>query len=471
MTAWDRPGYHRGVMGHAVHFLERLERANAIQADLALSLYRDPEAVAVVLGEARLPPEPDRVALSLDPRNQGPFLLVTREGNFVTCLAEGMSFDAPIIGHERLRTLMDRARKRRAAAELASELTGGGGVADLLQELIRAGYRVSRELIRAATAVQPSLRSVLLLETIRLFGDLRVALPSLSRQRRVNKRNRQLLKACWDASWTLGSFLPLYAMHGPSDTELLPSMVRDNLTPSWPLLQLDERVLGARAVWSVARLGKALLPAYKRRFLEAKTPVDLLEGLSGLLALGARHRRLRAEVTKTIRRMRQLDPRAFSFITEDFSLFAQVVSAAMEAPEETADLARKAARRETFEFAARLGLNTGLSWERPEDVPTDVAVSLMLSAPGPWSIDQLNYEHLLFVAPLVAQLDLPDLFLPQEWVDRFLPPARDIDHLAFAQRQRPKFHGKTVVRSEPKVGRNAPCPCGSGKNYKRCCGR
>jgi preprotein translocase subunit SecA len=29
----------------------------------------------------------------------------------------------------------------------------------------------------------------------------------------------------------------------------------------------------------------------------------------------------------------------------------------------------------------------------------------------------------------------------------------------------------TGVRSAPKVGRNAPCPCGSGKKYKRCCGR
>ncbi|MFC1705359.1 YchJ family protein [Planctomycetota bacterium] len=26
-------------------------------------------------------------------------------------------------------------------------------------------------------------------------------------------------------------------------------------------------------------------------------------------------------------------------------------------------------------------------------------------------------------------------------------------------------------RSAPKVGRNDPCPCGSGKKYKRCCGR
>ena len=30
---------------------------------------------------------------------------------------------------------------------------------------------------------------------------------------------------------------------------------------------------------------------------------------------------------------------------------------------------------------------------------------------------------------------------------------------------------KTVVNKEPKVGRNDPCPCGSGKKYKNCCGR
>ncbi|MCL2208870.1 MAG: preprotein translocase subunit SecA [Treponema sp.] len=31
--------------------------------------------------------------------------------------------------------------------------------------------------------------------------------------------------------------------------------------------------------------------------------------------------------------------------------------------------------------------------------------------------------------------------------------------------------GATVVRSQPKVGRNDPCPCGSGKKYKLCHGR
>jgi hypothetical protein len=30
---------------------------------------------------------------------------------------------------------------------------------------------------------------------------------------------------------------------------------------------------------------------------------------------------------------------------------------------------------------------------------------------------------------------------------------------------------KTVRRATPKIGRNDPCPCGSGKKYKHCCGR
>ncbi len=29
---------------------------------------------------------------------------------------------------------------------------------------------------------------------------------------------------------------------------------------------------------------------------------------------------------------------------------------------------------------------------------------------------------------------------------------------------------ETYVHEKPKVGRNEPCPCGSGKKYKKCCG-
>ncbi len=40
----------------------------------------------------------------------------------------------------------------------------------------------------------------------------------------------------------------------------------------------------------------------------------------------------------------------------------------------------------------------------------------------------------------------------------------------FAGGEAPKKVSKPVVNKTPKVGRNDPCPCGSGKKYKKCCG-
>jgi len=46
--------------------------------------------------------------------------------------------------------------------------------------------------------------------------------------------------------------------------------------------------------------------------------------------------------------------------------------------------------------------------------------------------------------------------------------ARDMaDQAAAAQSKKVQ----TIVRDVPRVGRNDPCPCGSGKKYKKCCGR
>jgi SEC-C motif len=42
--------------------------------------------------------------------------------------------------------------------------------------------------------------------------------------------------------------------------------------------------------------------------------------------------------------------------------------------------------------------------------------------------------------------------LPEQ-VNRYMPPVT-----------------ATIRREQPKVGRNDPCPCGSGKKYKKCCG-
>ena len=53
-------------------------------------------------------------------------------------------------------------------------------------------------------------------------------------------------------------------------------------------------------------------------------------------------------------------------------------------------------------------------------------------------------------------------YTPEE-VDGFKPVSVPIVKIAKAKRK--------PVRTEHKIGRNDPCPCGSGKKYKKCCGK
>ena len=51
----------------------------------------------------------------------------------------------------------------------------------------------------------------------------------------------------------------------------------------------------------------------------------------------------------------------------------------------------------------------------------------------------------------------------------FSGAGQGIGPTALSSRSRPE--NAQVVRTVPKVGRNEPCPCGSGKKYKHCCGK
>ncbi|KPJ78404.1 MAG: preprotein translocase subunit SecA [Deltaproteobacteria bacterium SG8_13] len=59
-----------------------------------------------------------------------------------------------------------------------------------------------------------------------------------------------------------------------------------------------------------------------------------------------------------------------------------------------------------------------------------------------------------------------------------LAEPKEMEEFAKPQEQNLTFSGsaqpakkKPVKRTQKKVGRNAPCPCGSGKKFKKCCGR
>jgi hypothetical protein len=137
-------------MGHAIHFLQRIERLSPAQADLALTLYREPGLVAHVLRRVLLPEGAERVALALEDAPDGPHVLVTRDGRFVTCLAAGMSVTGcPVVSRAQLDRASERIELLRAA------LARSGEAEQLYRRLLDGGSGLSREDFLALAALVP----------------------------------------------------------------------------------------------------------------------------------------------------------------------------------------------------------------------------------------------------------------------------------------------------------------------------
>ena len=88
-------------------------------------------------------------------------------------------------------------------------------------------------------------------------------------------------------------------------------------------------------------------------------------------------------------------------------------------------------------------------------------------------ITELDLESLTEASEIDAEIDFEKLFwnmmdCKAEWL--YTLEAWD-DILTEDKRKEIKKDynkSKTVVK-EDKIGRNDPCPCGSGKKYKKCC--
>src|SRR5262249_46693367 len=143
-------------MGHAHHFLSRLDRLARQHVELALSLYRDDERLRYVLEEAHVPEGAERVALSLDDPREGPFVLVTRTGHFVTCLSRGMRHDLPIVTRAELDAISVKHTVFQERDAVRARLTGPDGEAGfILSRILDSGPFLAREEFQALAALHP----------------------------------------------------------------------------------------------------------------------------------------------------------------------------------------------------------------------------------------------------------------------------------------------------------------------------
>jgi preprotein translocase subunit SecA len=84
-----------------------------------------------------------------------------------------------------------------------------------------------------------------------------------------------------------------------------------------------------------------------------------------------------------------------------------------------------------------------------------------------------GYELFMDMSQRIREETVRNLFLvkivQQEDFDELAPSREQEMHLSRGGNGEPQ--GRTQRRKQEKVGRNAPCPCGSGKKYKKCCGK
>jgi preprotein translocase subunit SecA len=66
--------------------------------------------------------------------------------------------------------------------------------------------------------------------------------------------------------------------------------------------------------------------------------------------------------------------------------------------------------------------------------------------------------------------NVPQKTLHQE-SSAFSPPAPEANPSDVVSEAAEVLAKAKPVRTGPKVGRNDPCPCGSGKKFKQCCGK
>ena len=460
--------------GHQDHFLSRLDRLALPEVELALGFYRDHELVRFMLGELKLPEGAERVALSLDDPRAGPFVIVTREGRFVTCLGRGMKpGHCPIVTRAQVDALS--ARHERLAAARALEAKGGG-LKGIFVHLLHAGDAVSREEMAVACAMLPlyeGLITTMVVDVAKTISAGRLSIMAvMRRQGPPSRRERAAMHATWRLLWMMGHLALLSAQTLRPKLDAILGRNREEAATMFSGALFREWTLcgAARGIWAAARLGKQLLPGYKDAYERAESLLGFAEMHLVLALLGLRHARLRAEAQKALGTVpgffvgnARFEERARSMV--------QRVAAAYEEPEVLRALHLRRGQEEVVARTRHLGAGSALKPSRPEEVPEAVAMAMAANLEAEFVKDEAMLLHLYAMLPWLSRAQAEDFYLPRQWLEavwRPWTPARTRAMLAGLEAQEMML--REAVRAHAPPTRNGPCPCGSGKKYKKCCG-
>ncbi len=109
-----------------------------------------------------------------------------------------------------------------------------------------------------------------------------------------------------------------------------------------------------------------------------------------------------------------------------------------------------------------------IRYEAAADVPEDLAKTTLLECDlDPFTV---GGQATLFLAlSLLRDARAEDFYFTRDVCSRVICETEDDEILDYIHRFDHVYDTRRESARSEKVGRNDPCPCGSGKKYKRCC--
>lgn len=476
--------------GHSIHFLERLERGSQVQIKRAMSLYYNSKSLEHFLSELEPPSTYKRVAISLDEHDKGPYAVLTRQGDFVTCLGEGMTTRGLYrVNFERYQILWERATQHvHQCGETESWLDErNGDWKDLFSPLLRKHQNLSKEefvrLVSVRDVVSPWLTTI----HTALYGGTGPLRKKIKKHgSRSLQRYRKTARVYWESLWATTNLSLLMTMKGSKGLGSVPkefhqlcvdrktgkklSMSFEGLEHPifWHPYQQNESGVCLRTIWTMGRLGKSLVSELKEMVFSQLPLVPWAMSVMGLVQIALRHSKQHAEVLKVLGSKKFMTAFSYQHVHHELSLeFVTYMRALLQSPSSFRDHGLYAARESLW--STLLQEDAVPPYSSSEAIPENLAMASLLHGFGGDMQDVRVLHAMTFLMPWMAEVGAEDLFLPQAILEK-QPHAFNYKYVRALIQTSADYHPKPRPASKRnRVGRNDTCSCGSGKKHKKCC--
>ena len=454
-------------MGHDGHFLDRLDRVAREQTELALALYRDHEAVRHLLEHEKVPDDAPRVAIALEDGDKGPYVIVARDGHFVTCLGSGMSPRPWVVLPRKalvgsLGFASDMRRRKKVAEEIGLD---GEDVGDLLSRITKRKNLLSREEIVGISAFAPLFAHGLYVLSAGRSAEIVKGAILAPHPRRDPASIDRHVRQVWAAAYGLELCGTVEERVARPVVESFPA----DFSFSIPTSHLSDFTFVLRGLWAAGMVGPMLVASYFERFDRARSAMKAFDATLALTTIALRHEDARAEIVRDL--VRRKDVSSDRSLAGFYTACVQSALSTIEHVDESEAMARSLGAS-LYEERARERLEPGdLGYvASKEDVPSDLAETAFLNAGGSIEADpEWALAYMFPATTMLAKVSVGAFHYPSALVRSLVDPWGEAEVRAHYQQLRgPRGAPKPTVY-DARIGRNEPCPCGSGKKFKKCC--